>query len=73
MNLPNPPEDLEANGQRRRRDRNRFDLAAERQNSGGALDFNNMSEGSSCDLAMGCLLGWFFGILGICCLFNRRY
>ena len=68
-----PPADLEANVQRRSERRNRFDVAAERRMSGGPFDVNNMNEGTSCDLLLGCLMGWFFGILGICCLFNRRY
>lgn len=34
---------------------------------------NNMSEGTGYMFFLGIVMGWFFGILGICCLFNRRY
>jgi len=68
--------DLEASNQNQSRNprRNRLAAVAERGNaSSGLLDNANMSEGTSCDMMLGCLMGWFFGILGICCLFNRRY
>ena len=34
---------------------------------------NNMREGTFCDLIMGFLMGWLFGVFAVCCLFNRRY